>query len=396
MNSKLQWIAGALLGIGAVILLLMLSASLEAKAADLGGGCCADLEERISDLEAVTAQKGNRKVKLTISGQLNKALVHLDAGDYDSLSVMENSTAESYLSFRGEARLNKEWTAGFTLEVGVGGYDDSKLGYGALLDGDTDGLYVRQSNVWVDGPAGRVTLGKASQATDGIVETSVANTGVASRMLSLRPLIGPEVLEVADIFDGTRDNLVRYDSPLFAGFRISGSYSPGSDVIPGTGDVWDVAVRWAGEFAGFQAAAAVGYKDGLIIPTYLQITDIKTVSGSASVKHVATGIFVSGAYGDLNLKELGAAGSVTGWQAQGGWENKITDLGKTTIFAEYGEIDVGNAFGGDLKPTLIGGGVVQSLDAAAMDLYVSGRQYDLDALSDDKVTVILGGARIRF
>ena len=39
-----------------------------ASAADLGGNCCADLEERIAELEATTARKGNRKVSLTISG----------------------------------------------------------------------------------------------------------------------------------------------------------------------------------------------------------------------------------------------------------------------------------------------------------------------------------------
>ena len=44
-----------------------------AYAADLGGDCCADLEERVAELEATTARKGNRKVSLTISGQVNKA-----------------------------------------------------------------------------------------------------------------------------------------------------------------------------------------------------------------------------------------------------------------------------------------------------------------------------------
>ena len=34
-----------------------------AQAADLGGDCCADLEERIAELEATTARKGNRKVR---------------------------------------------------------------------------------------------------------------------------------------------------------------------------------------------------------------------------------------------------------------------------------------------------------------------------------------------
>ena len=45
-----------------------------AKAADLGGDCCADLEERVAELEATTARKGNRKMSLTISGQVNRSI----------------------------------------------------------------------------------------------------------------------------------------------------------------------------------------------------------------------------------------------------------------------------------------------------------------------------------
>lgn len=37
-----------------------------AHAADLGGNCCADLEERIAELEVTTSRKGNRKVSLLI------------------------------------------------------------------------------------------------------------------------------------------------------------------------------------------------------------------------------------------------------------------------------------------------------------------------------------------
>ena len=51
-----------------------------AKAADLGGDCCADLEERVAELEATTARKGNRKVSLTVSGQVATAVMAGDAG----------------------------------------------------------------------------------------------------------------------------------------------------------------------------------------------------------------------------------------------------------------------------------------------------------------------------
>ena len=51
-----------------------------ANAADLGGNCCADLEERIAELEATTARKGTRKVSLTISGQISQELLFWDDG----------------------------------------------------------------------------------------------------------------------------------------------------------------------------------------------------------------------------------------------------------------------------------------------------------------------------
>ena len=42
-----------------------------AKAADLGGDCCSDLEERVAELEATTVRKGNKKVSVTLYGQVN-------------------------------------------------------------------------------------------------------------------------------------------------------------------------------------------------------------------------------------------------------------------------------------------------------------------------------------
>jgi hypothetical protein len=49
-----------------------------AKAADLGGDCCSDLENRVAELEATTVRKGNKKVSVTIYGQVNKAVLWWD------------------------------------------------------------------------------------------------------------------------------------------------------------------------------------------------------------------------------------------------------------------------------------------------------------------------------
>ena len=62
-----------------------------AQAADLGGDCCADLEERVAELEATTVSKGNRKVSLKISGQVTKALLIWDDGDESDAYVVDNT-----------------------------------------------------------------------------------------------------------------------------------------------------------------------------------------------------------------------------------------------------------------------------------------------------------------
>ena len=49
-------------------------------AADLQGDCCADLEARVADLEAMTVGKGNRRVCVTLSGHVAKQVMSLDDG----------------------------------------------------------------------------------------------------------------------------------------------------------------------------------------------------------------------------------------------------------------------------------------------------------------------------
>ena len=59
-----------------------------AKAADLGGDCCADLEERVADLEATTVRKGNKKVSVQIYGKVNYAAMWWDDGGEQNLYVV--------------------------------------------------------------------------------------------------------------------------------------------------------------------------------------------------------------------------------------------------------------------------------------------------------------------
>lgn len=103
----------------AVVSLGLLSfASSGAKAADLGGDCCADLEERVAVLEATTVRKGNRKVSLTVSGHVNQGILFWDDGDESDVYAVGNANDDlTMFRFEGEAKFAPGWTAGFLIEL---------------------------------------------------------------------------------------------------------------------------------------------------------------------------------------------------------------------------------------------------------------------------------------
>ena len=95
-----------------------LFAATPASSADLGGDCCADLEERVAELEATTARKGNRKVSLTVRvGQRGRVLV--GRRRRENVYVGTNLIEQSRFRFVGEAKIDKDWSAGYILELGV-------------------------------------------------------------------------------------------------------------------------------------------------------------------------------------------------------------------------------------------------------------------------------------
>ena len=107
-------------GLYALTLAAGLALSASANAADLGGNCCADLEERVAELEATTARKGNRKVSLTISGQVNRTMMYWDDGGRSNTYLgMDNSNTSTRFGFSGSAKINAEWTAGFNILIDI-------------------------------------------------------------------------------------------------------------------------------------------------------------------------------------------------------------------------------------------------------------------------------------
>jgi predicted porin len=360
-----------------------------AKAADLGGNCCNDLEERVAELEATTAKKGNRKVSVRIYGQVNKAVLWMDGllADQDK-NVIDNSASPTHFGVSGSGKIDKDWSAGFVIEIGLGGADIPIL---------QDEMRVRHALVYVEHKMlGRLTVGHTSMATDNITRITTANTDVVAPMLSLAPLSTAYLFGLDLPYNNIRRDLVKWDSSTFGGFHVSASVANG-DTPFGIGfhpdHAIDVALRYAGEFSGFRVAAGVGYRDESYTLTTFPLAPLfrdKVLSGSASVMHMASGLFAAASAGSVKKDLL--FGDFTNWHVQAGWQKKVWTIGATTLYAEYGSMKID---GVDLDPTVMGIGVVQSVDAAALDVYLGFRQYDLD-FGGDKVNAVTGGMRIRF
>lgn len=355
------------LHISAVALAIMSGAAM---AADLstGGACCADLEERLAELESTAARKGNRAMSLSVYGQVNQAILWVDSGSDSRTTITDNPNSMTRFGFEGEAAASGNMVVGFRLEIGASA---------AGVDGHTDydpGIRHAATFVRIK-EFGEIWLGRTSTATDGIVEMSVANVAHASTPLSIEPLastyFGGDNLE----FDGGRGDVIAFKSATFAGFQFSASF-----LGDGESDTWDVAIRYAGEFGGFRVAAGGGYATGA--------DSYRRISGSISAMHVSSGIFANVAGGKVDNGSIGLLtfDEQTAYWIQSGIERKFIPLGATTLFGEYGQFE-----GDGMDTNAWGFGVVQSINPAAANLYLGYRRYE-----DFDTQTVVGGVIVKF
>ena len=137
----------------------------QVKAADLGGDCCVDLEERVAELEATTVRKGNKKVSVTLYGQVNRAALFWNDGAESNAYVVDNNYESSRFGVKGTAKTGiGDWIGGYRLEE----TDASELRKARSvrrqqLDDPNGNLFVRHSFVYLGSKNyGEVRLGLTS------------------------------------------------------------------------------------------------------------------------------------------------------------------------------------------------------------------------------------------
>ena len=412
--------------------------STPAKAADFGGDCCADLEERVAELEATTVRKGNKKVSVTLSGWVVKTMNWWDDGGSGNFAVGDKDyDLGSRFAITGSATIAPGWSAGYNLTItapadtfGIPSNQFNDLqGVNADINTLYSYIYVK-SDTW-----GTLNWGSLSPASDNAaVLADISGTVIESNPVPfegpgffLRPsgnnglsgLTWGSFLSCLGLgsgigFDcwGAVTPAVRYDSPTFGGFRVETSYgtntltAPTPFVTSPNANFWDIAGFYNGDWGNFKVSSAASYtwiETGVISLAQTDLFEVGT-----TVMHTPTGL---GIYGMYQHEDTDAAGfaATDAWYLKPFIKRTWNPLGATVLYGEYAQYEdqfgsqlgadqclpggfgagtgIGAFCGGAIGNTVAvtgskverwGVGVVQEIDSAAMHLFARWSLLDTD------------------
>jgi len=355
-----------------------------AKAADLGGDCCADLEERVAELEATTVRKGNKKVSVTLSGWVIKTMNWWDDGNDGSFAVGDKDyDLGSRFAITGSATIAPGWSGGYNMTVTGGGesfgitsnqnnefssvngllygnnyatintlysyiYIKSDK-YGTLNWGhlspasdnpavlaDISGTVIESNAVWFEG-AGFILRPNGQKAFGGAAAATTLNWGSFANCSS-------QIAAGGDCF-GTAEPAVRYDSPTWGGFRFETSYGT-NNVLSSLGvaatptrdlHFWDIAAFYNNDFGNFKVSLAYAY-------TWMESTALSTGEENyhqvgGTIMHVPSGLGVYATGNFEDVKGLNGNGAnmqnTTMWGVKPFIKRSWNPLGSTVLYGEY-------------------------------------------------------------
>jgi hypothetical protein len=350
------------------------------------------LLERVAELEATTARKGNRKVSLTISGWVNEAVFAWDDGTNGTVTntgigettrsasgrnvyIGTNSLEQTRVRFVGQAQIDKDWSAGYVLELGTqdnhsGQWNQFGPNSASLNPANQDGaIIIRKSNWFIkNNQLGQLAVGQNGTATYHLLDDADATQtrsiddaeGAAvylgamqlrtggSAIVNYSSTAGAAVpLKWTDALRGFNNSTpgqsgrragIRYDSPTIAGFTGSAFW--------GASDIWDVALRYKGDIGDFSILAQAGYGQSNDPGNQVNVLSTSSTPGSGNnpfsyvnssggTACISSSTVTASTNDKFQCSWEGAAATVqhkqTGLYVYGGW-------GSQTINAEFGGI----------------------------------------------------------
>jgi hypothetical protein len=404
---------------------------------------------------AAAVSSGGNRVALSLSGQVNRALLYGNDGHDSKLRQVDNNNSSTRFRIVGEAKPFDEVVAGMNLELEVRPNSSANQTLTQNLPQPASAVTptIRQAEVFAGHPEyGEVRLGFGSTASYLTAEIDLSGTAVASYeivsdfdggfafrqkgaarvpggpggafVMSPANAYGPAVASVFNSFDGlNRDDRIRYDSPVFGGFQFATSLLDGG--------AFDVAGRYARQFEDFQIAGGVGLGFATArgraqptaygyagVPAGVQgaslagtnsapnslVTDDVSPDHSTQFDGSVSVLFKSG----LNLTfaggvrdphyhdPLGQRLSPDLLYAKLGYQHRFVPWGLTAFSVDYAENDE-LIFHND-KARAYGLAAVQNIDPFGMEVFLAGRYETLDRTFANyhPILAVMGGSRVRF
>jgi len=227
-----------------------------------------------------TLKSGNKN-SMTISGYVARALWYADDGRSDSVFNSDGSTSTSRIRWVASGTMNENVTAGSMVELAFPRSNNQALlglsGTGSTSIGRSDGPEfadsawgIRHTFVWVNHKKmGKISLGQTNSASNGRAETSFSGTTMAD--LSSGTPLGDGIrfistdnatTSVSTVtvgaaftnFDGrSRTDVLRYDTPRFAGLSLATSYIAGGD--------WDIGADYQAKTGAVRVRVQAQYNN---------------------------------------------------------------------------------------------------------------------------------------
>jgi hypothetical protein len=336
---------------------------------------------------------GQERVKLVISGQIDRAINVADDGESTKIYFVDNDASNSRVRFVGTAKVDDDVTIGSRLEIAFAPNESSDVSQNNEESGNfIDERYADLS--LASKRFGTLALGKGDTASNNSAEVDLSGTDIV-QYASIADIVGGLLFrqsgndQLTDItvsdafkdFDGlSRKSRLRYDTPNYKGFSLAGSII--SD------QRYDASLWWSAEGYGFKSGAAAA------IAKVNEDNGDYQYDGSFSILHLATGLNFTFSGGS---RDNGNGSDPYNLWGKIGWQTRLTHFGTTSFGIDYGHSE--NVVADNDKGDSFGVAVVQSFADYGTEIYVQYRNFSLDldnAPNVSDINVGTMGARVKF
>ncbi len=343
---------------------------------------------------------GNDKIKVSVSGQINRAVNFTDDGEETRAYFVDNDVSNSRVRWVGEGTTMDGTNLGSRIEFGISPNNSGDVSQ--ENETSDDFLDVRKAEGFVRNDTyGMLQFGKGQAAADDTAEYDLSLVGAVNTYSGVADLFGAiqftESSELTGIrvddvffnFDGNRQNRVAIDSPIIG---------PGLQIAASAGDDqrYDIALKWGydyGDWSGvkigdFLTLGAISIRDPSRNDTDWRL------AGSFSAIHEPTGLglTVSGGMDKRDKRD-----NPHNLYAKLSWDTTFFDFGDTGFGIDYTYGKNRQADSDDNQS--YGLGFVQLIDDWSTELYAQYRVFAYqreDEQNPDNIVAGTIGGRIKF